>query len=84
MLLQLQLSQIPATFQKGYGFGYIIASIIVDLFMLTRAARIPQKYHRWSNYQEPSVPTRARWQEMCHAIAVYACMSLPPTQSRLQ
>jgi hypothetical protein len=73
MLLQLQPSQIPATFRNGYGFGYLLASIIVDLFMLTRAAGVPQKYRRYSNYREPSVPVRARWEEMCHATVVY-CM----------
>jgi hypothetical protein len=71
MLAQLQPSQIPATFQSGYGFGYLLTSIIVDLFLASRAAGIPQKYRRWSNYREPTIPAGARWEEMCHVTVVY-------------
>jgi hypothetical protein len=71
MLLQLQPSQIPATFCNGYGFGYFLASIIVNLFTLTRKTGVSQTFCRWSNYREPSVPAQARREEMCHATTVY-------------
>jgi hypothetical protein len=32
---------------------------------------IPQKYCRWSNYQEPPVPSRKGLEEMCHKTTVY-------------
>jgi hypothetical protein len=71
MLLQLQPSQIPATFRKSYGFGYLFANIVVNLFMLTRKAGVSQKIRQWSNYREPLVPARSRWKEICHATTVY-------------
>jgi hypothetical protein len=71
ILLQLEPSQIPANFRTGYGFGYLLASIIVDLFLASRATGVPQKYRRWSNYREPLLPARGRWEEMCHATTVY-------------
>ena len=43
----------------------------MDLFLASRAAGVAQKYRRWSNYREPLVPARGRWEEMCHATTVY-------------
>jgi hypothetical protein len=71
MLLQLQPSQIPANFRTGYGFGYLLASIVVDLFLVSQTAGVPQKYRCWSNYREPLVPVGAKREEMCHATVVY-------------
>jgi hypothetical protein len=71
MLLELKPSQIPVNFRKGYGFRYLLASIIVDLFQLIRRPGKAQTWRRWSNYREPSVPSRIRWEGMCHETAVY-------------
>jgi hypothetical protein len=49
MLLHLNPSQIPSTYRQGYGFGYLLANLIVDLFLLTREAGVPQNYRRFSN-----------------------------------
>jgi hypothetical protein len=45
--------------------------MIIDLFLLSRASGVPQKYRRWSNCREPPVPSRERWDEMCHETTVY-------------
>jgi hypothetical protein len=71
MLLQLEPSQISANFRTGYSFGYLLASIVMDLFLAPQATGVPQKYRHWSNYREPLVPARGRWEEMCHATMVY-------------
>jgi hypothetical protein len=39
-LLHLNPSQIPSTYRRGYGFGHLLANLIVDLFLLTREALI--------------------------------------------
>ncbi len=36
MLLEVDTNQIPASYRKGYGFGFLLASALVEFFMLTR------------------------------------------------
>jgi hypothetical protein len=71
MLLEADTNQIPASYRKGYGFGFLLASVMVELFMHTRESGIQQDYRRFSCYREPLVPTRYRWEEMCHETTVY-------------
>jgi hypothetical protein len=66
MLLEVDTNQIPASYRNGYGFGFLLASVMVELFMRTRESGIRQDYRRLSCYREPLVPTRDRWEEMCH------------------
>jgi hypothetical protein len=71
MLLQLNPSQVPVEYRRGYGFGYLLARIVVDLFQASRDAGVQQTFRRWNNYREPSVPSRENWEERCHATSVY-------------
>jgi hypothetical protein len=71
MLLEVNTNQIPASYQKGYGFGFLLASVMVALFMRTRESGIRQDYRRFSCYREQLVPARDRWEEMCHETTVY-------------
>jgi hypothetical protein len=56
MLLQLPPSRIPKRYREGYGFGYMLANIMVDLFKAARDSGIPQDFRCFSHYQEPVVP----------------------------
>jgi hypothetical protein len=71
MLLRIEPKRIPTQYRNGCGFGYLLSNIIIDLFLLSRESGVPQKYRRWSNYREPSVPTTERWDEVCHETTVY-------------
>ncbi len=71
MLLEVEPNQIPSSYRKGYGFGFLLASMMVELFMRTRESGIRQDFRRFSCYREPLVPTRDRWEEMAHETTVY-------------
>jgi hypothetical protein len=71
MLLEVDPSQILASYRKGYGFGFLLASMMVELFMCTRESGIRQDYLRLSCYRKPSVPSSEQWEEMCHETTVY-------------
>ena len=71
MLLEVESSQIPASYRKGYGFGFLLASMMVELFLRIRESGVRQDYRRFSYYREPLVPTHERWEEMCHETTVY-------------
>jgi hypothetical protein len=43
MLLRLDPIRIPATYRKGYGFGFLLSCLMVDLFKLSRESGIPKK-----------------------------------------
>jgi hypothetical protein len=70
MLLQLDPICIPAIYRKGYSFGFLLSSLMVDLFKLSRESSIPQKDRRWGNYWEPVVPIRQQWEDVCHETMV--------------
>jgi hypothetical protein len=72
MLGEVETNQIPASYQIGFGFGFLLASIMVELFLVTREAGIPQDYCRFSCYSEPLVPTREQWEEMSHETSARA------------
>jgi hypothetical protein len=57
MLLEVHPSQIPASYRKGYGSGFLLASMMVELFMHIHESGVRQDYRRFSYYREPLVPT---------------------------
>jgi hypothetical protein len=71
MLLEVEPNQIPASYRKGYGYGFLLASMMVELFLCIRESGVRQNYRRFSYYRERLVPTRERWEEMCHETTVY-------------
>jgi hypothetical protein len=82
-LLHLEPSQIPDTFRKGCGFGHLLASIIVDLFQLTREAKVAQAFWGFNDRREPSTTPRVQWEDMCHettvcCMHVFAACTKPP------
>jgi hypothetical protein len=42
MLLEVEPSQIPASYRKGYGFGFLLASMMVELFLCIRESGVRQ------------------------------------------
>jgi hypothetical protein len=78
MLLEVKTNPIPASYRKGYGFGFLFASVMVELFMRTRESGIRQDCCRFSCYREPLVSTRDRWEEMCHETTFYCLHVFAP------
>jgi hypothetical protein len=81
MLLQLKPSQIPADYRRGYGFGYLLACIVVDMFQASRDSGVQQTFRRWNNYREPLVPSRENWEERCQDTVVY-CLHVCATYAK--
>jgi hypothetical protein len=43
MLLRIEPKRIPIQYRNGYGFGYLLSNIIIDLFLLSYESGVPQK-----------------------------------------
>jgi hypothetical protein len=75
VVAQIMLEMNPSSLQKihrrGYGFGHLFATMMVDLFKSVRASSKTQDYRRFNSYKEPTVPQREQWEDMCHETTVY-------------
>ena len=71
IMLEMNPSSLQRNHRRGYGFGHLFATMMVDLFRNVRASSKTQDYRRFSSYKEPTVPDREQWEDMCHETTVY-------------
>jgi hypothetical protein len=66
----------------GYGFGFLLASMMVELFLcIIRESGVRQDYHRFSYYREPLVATCEQWRRCAMRRQFTAFLYLPRTDS---
>lgn len=71
MLLNIPPSKIPSSCRSRFGFGHLLANLIVNLFRTFRESGSQQNFRRFNYYKEPSVPSRQKWEEICHDTTSY-------------